>query len=392
MYDAAVIGGGLAGCSAAIRLAEQGYNVVLFEANTYPHHKVCGEFLSPGCTHLLDDLRVLDTLNKAGAVRLDSAVITTQDGHQWITSMPGALGISRYALDAALKDRAESQGVRLHQQTTVTDIKGTLGEGFTVSARSRTSIQDVKARVVIGAHGKSSRVDRILKRSFLTTTHGFIGLKNHFAGVEMPRRVELYTFPGGYCGMSEVENGWTNVCLLARQSVFRSTGAQIAAFIEWIQLQNPGLRVRLASAQPIHENWLTIAQVPFARKSPAEQDILMVGDASGMIAPVTGDGMEIALQTGMLASTCTAAFLDGVLTTDELVRHYSHTWRQAFGFRLRMGHMLQAIMLRPRWIMPGIRLLNRVPALGQYLVNSTRSGEGGNKHDVYSGRSHRRTG
>lgn len=391
-YDAAIIGGGLAGCSAAIRLAEQGFKVVLYEANAYPHHKVCGEFLSPGCARLLDDLHILKALNNAGAVPLDSAVITTQQGQQWVTPMPGALGISRYTLDSVLIQQAKASGVHIHEQTTVTHIQGTLSHGFEITARTRQTLLHHQARIIIGAHGKRSTIDRILNRSFLNSSYAFIGLKNHFAGIHMPRRVELYTFPGGYCGMSEVENGLTNVCLLARQEVFRSAGAQIDRFFEWMQTQNPHLRARLMNAQPVHESWLSIAQIPFAHKNPVEHDVLMVGDAAGLITPVTGDGMEIALQSGAVVSRYAAAYLNGAISARELVRNYAAAWRQTFGFRLKMGRILQAIMLRPRYLSPGINLLNRLPRLGQYLVNSTRSKERRSMYDRYSGRSHRHTG
>ena len=56
LFDVAVIGGGVAGCAAAIQLAQKNLRVVLCEAKSYPHHKVCGEFLSPECTRLLDSL------------------------------------------------------------------------------------------------------------------------------------------------------------------------------------------------------------------------------------------------------------------------------------------------------------------------------------------------
>src|SRR5258708_26418907 len=101
---------------------------------------------------------------------------------------------------------------------------------------------------VSGARGNGSSVDRALNRRFLRKSQPFVGLKAHFRGSRLPGRIELYTFPGGYCGMSEVEGGRVNVCLLVRDSVLRagsvlgsSDSSALDHFIQWIRWQNPNL-------------------------------------------------------------------------------------------------------------------------------------------------------
>src|SRR5215216_4329569 len=98
-YDAAVVGGGPAGCSAAISLAAGGARVVLLEARAYPHDKLCGEFLSPECVPLL-----------------------------------GALGLSPAlrALGHAMAQRAQVAGAELRTGQAVTAITGSLAQGFTL--------------------------------------------------------------------------------------------------------------------------------------------------------------------------------------------------------------------------------------------------------------------
>src|SRR5512147_165160 len=99
IYDAAVVGGGPAGISAAITLAQRGVRVVLFEAKSYPHHKVCGEFLSPECLYLLNELGAKETVQALGPISIETARFTEPGGTTWETRLPGtAWSISRALL------------------------------------------------------------------------------------------------------------------------------------------------------------------------------------------------------------------------------------------------------------------------------------------------------
>lgn len=377
MFDIAIIGGGLAGCNAAITLAQRNRRVLLLEAKPYPHPKVCGEFLSPECVSLFAESDFLPVLQQLNPVTIKTVRITSPDGSAWKTEFPApALGISRFALDAAFAHYAAQKGVEVNEGVRVTEIEGSLRECFSLTAQTLHGTQTFQAAAVIAAHGKRSTLDRHLNRAFLNRSQPYVALKRHFKGLPLPNHIDLHVFRGGYCGMSEVENGITNVCLLVRQDVFQSASKDappsIEGFIRWMCSQNPHLRAWFAQAVPVYSEWLSIAQVPFVSKTSVEGDVLLAGDAAGVIAPLAGDGMAMALHSGKLAALFMDRYLAQELSASELKKTYGRAWNANYSRRLRLGRMLQSVMLRPALLAPGLRLLNLFPALGNFLVAQTR--------------------
>jgi flavin-dependent dehydrogenase len=382
LHDVAVVGGGPAGCSAAIQLAQHGARVVLLEARLYPHDKLCGEFLSPECAGLLHRLGVTPALHALGPALIETACLTAPDGAAWESRLPGtALGVTRRALDNALAHTARTAGVDLRAGAAVTHIEGRLADGFQLRTTGSTT-ESLRARAVIAAHGRRGALDRVLGRRFLQQPQPFVALKAHFAGPALPGRIELHGFAGGYCGMSEVERGTApggraaNVCLLVHETVFRrAPGAgvdKVPAFIRWMQKQNPRLEAWLARATSLDERWLSIAQVPFGPKQPVVAEVLMAGDSAGLITPLAGDGIAMALRGGQLAAERVLACLGGELTAAELCGGYAADWRREFGGRVRLGRLLQIFMLRPALLGLGLRLLNAASPLGEYMLAHTR--------------------
>jgi flavin-dependent dehydrogenase len=381
-FDVAVVGGGPAGCSAAIHLALRGANVVLLEARAYPHDKLCGEFLSPECAGLLDQLGLTPALRGLGPAPIETACLSAPDGAAWESKLPGmALGITRRALDHALARRAQAAGAELCAGLIVTHIDGRLADGFQLRAIGGNA-GPIRARCVIAAHGRRAALDRALGRRFLRRPQPFVAFKAHFAGPPLPGRIELHGFPAGYCGLSELERGTApagraaNVCLLVHEAAFRRAGGagaeRVPAFIGWMRKQNPRLEAWLSQATQLDERWLSIAQVPFGPKRPVVAEVLMAGDAAGLITPLAGDGIAMALRGGQMAAERVLAYLAGEQTAAEVCQGYARDWRRQFGRRVQLSRLLQVFMLRPRLLGLGLRLLRAAPAMGDYMLTHTR--------------------
>jgi menaquinone-9 beta-reductase len=367
MYDAIIIGAGLAGCSTAIQLAQQGHRVLLLEQQQYPTHKLCGEFLSVEVISIFERLGILDAVRSAGAVPIRHASVSTCTGQSFRSDLPGtALGLSRYRLDSILMQQAEAVGATCKDGTAVTAISGNLQQGFTVATRQDT----FAARMVIGAYGKRSGLDRSLTRPFVQRASPFVAFKAHYTGLELPSVVELHAFPGGYCGLSQIEAGRVNVCWIGhdqRMQAAAGTGERNS-----VLLQNPILAKRLEAMECISSASQALSQITFELKGKFDQDVWMIGDTAGMIAPLCGDGMAMALRSAELAVPMASAFLQGTLEIEMLKRRYTSAWNNEFRTRLQLGRLMHYGFIYPAVARVGVQLCHQIPALGNALIRATR--------------------
>ncbi len=371
-YDAVVIGGGLAGCSTALQLARRGHEVLLAEQSTYPRHKLCGEFLSPEAQASFQRLGVLDAVHEAGAAPITQTVLTAPNGTRSDHSLPDtALGLSRYQLDRLLFRRACAAGADGRSGTRVESVDGTFADGFTVTAGGDT----VEARLVLGAYGRRGRLDRTLDRPFLDQQTPYVGFKAHFAGPAastLQNTIELHSAPGGYCGLSPVEDDRINVCWIGHTDALKDAGGTPQAMLDEGLRQNPVLDDRLQGLTRVSDQFEAVSQVPLMPKSRFADGVCMIGDSAGMIAPLCGDGMAMALRTADLVTPLAAAYLDDQRPASAFRRAYRRKWTERFGRRMRLGRWIHAAAFRrgaARLLVQGCRLL---PPLARWLIRTTR--------------------
>ena len=368
-YDVLIIGGGLAGCSAAIQLAERGRRVLVLEKQRYPAHKLCGEFLSVEVQAMFEKLGVSEAVWKAGARPIDHTVITTTDGPVFESALPGtALGLSRYALDRLLFDRARAVGADAQDGVAARAVEGSLDEGFAVA----TTEGSFSARLVLGAYGKRGLLDRKLERPFLQARSPFVAFKAHYEGIALPRVIELHAFPGGYCGLSHVEQGRINACWIGREETLKAAGGTPQAMIEQSLLQNPTLAGRFQAMERVTDKFIAVSQITFIQKGVFAGDVCMIGDTAGMIAPMCGDGMAMALRSAELEVPLSSAFLDGTMTAGHFRERYAQAWRREFGLRMRLGRWMHHAYCRPAVSRLGVGAVRRLPGLGRWLIRKTR--------------------
>ena len=329
-----IIGGGLAGLTSAIHLAQHNINVLLIEKSSFPRHKVCGEYVSNEILPYLKRIGV--TLESNTPKQITDFLFSTRKGRKLTSRLPiGGIGISRYELDLVLYHCALKNGVTIVKDTVKTVEHE--HDFFEVNTEGNGKFT---AKIVIGAFGKRSNLDRELSRTFIKKKSPWLAVKCHYKGEFPDHLVGLFNFKGGYCGVSKVENNHVNVCYLADYKTFKKH-KNINEYQNKVLSENPDLKRMFNDFKSVFDKPLTISQIAFDTKPAVENHILMVGDTAGLIHPLCGNGMAMAIHSAKICSDLIIRYLSGdIKNRNEMERLYQKEWNINFKSRVKMGRFL----------------------------------------------------
>ena len=356
-FDLAIIGGGPAGCSAAITAACSGASVVLFEARDYPRHKVCGEFVS---AEALDVLANLLGKSEAAQAMFEGAPAIHRTrlwlGMRKIEAQvsPAALSITRYDLDAQLWSAAQAAGVETRANCEVSSVGG---DG---PFRLVTFAGEFSARALIIAAGRWSQFTS--GRNVLSGPK-YIGVKGHFRDSAPSPTTDLYFFEGGYCGVQPVAKDIVNACAMVR--------SDCATSLKEVFQQHPRLASRTADWAPVTP-LVTTAPLIYRQATPVEGNIVFSGDAAAFINPFVGDGISIALRSGQVAAQCLAKFLSGEITLRQAVGAYQVEYSRQFVPLLLAAARVRSLLALPHLARSATFELLRLPGVMPYVIRRTR--------------------
>lgn len=362
--DILVIGAGLAGLVSAIHLSRAGFSVTLVEKQELPRHKVCGEYISNEVLPYLKSLKIpLEPLNP---VRINRFRLSAPSGKTVETTLGmGAFSVRRYTFDEYLASLAKKCGVQFHTRTTIEQVDW---DGTEMIARTPLG-ESFQSRLVIGAYGKRSVLDRTLDRPFFQKKVDYVGIKTYFKVPDFPEDlVELHNFPGGYCGLSKVENGWVNAAYLTSASSLKKMNG-VQQLQEQVLSTNPHLKSMFRQPQMLPKP-LVISNVSFVPKRLITNHVLMAGDAAGMIPPLAGNGMAMAIHSAKILSETAIPFLQGDLSRTQMEARYEQKWNRQFRRRLFWGRQLQKYM-GSRSMELGVGTLTLFPGILSLIVRQT---------------------
>jgi flavin-dependent dehydrogenase len=370
LYDCAIIGGGVAGLTLALQLAQAGRQVVLFEKETYPFHRVCGEYISMENYDFL--CRIGVPLAEMNLPRMTRFTVSSPSGvalHHRLDI--GGLGITRYVLDQLLARLATQHGALIQEGTRVTDVVFA-GDQFTLTTAEGGTY---RARLACGAWGKHANLDSKLHRAYLEPSRHarqFVAVKRHLEGVAFPEAmVEMHNFKDGYCGLSPVAGGLTNCSYISDVRNLRTNGNSVAKMERQVLMQNPLLRPYLEAAHRQSTPPIVISQITFRERSTVEDHVLMLGDAAGTIAPLAGNGMSMGMNASFLLHGLLLEFLDGRLSRAELEQQYTRAWRSLLSLRITAGRLIHQVFGSPQLTTAGIQVLKRLPFMTDFILRLT---------------------
>jgi len=363
-FDVIIIGGGLAGLSSAIHLTKAGIEVLVIEKNMYPKHKVCGEYISNEVLPYLAYLEI--DVFQLGAQKINKFEISTPKSKLIKASLPlGGFGISRYTLDEALAKKAIHDGASIIEDSVI-DIQF-LNDYFSVQTKEKT----FHSRIVIGAYGKRASLDIKLDRNYIKRKSPFLAVKTHVKGDFPNDVVALHNFKGGYCGVSKVENDTINLCYITTFEAFKKY-KDIEDFQEKVVFKNEYLKTIFKHAQPVFHAPLTISQISFANKNPIENHIIMCGDTAGLIHPLCGNGMSMAIRSAQMASLLIIDYLQEKIESRlALEIAYQKAWNKEFKNRLKVGRIVAKLFSKNQLSEMLIPIIKYIPNLLPKIVKLT---------------------
>ena len=352
-FDLAIIGGGPAGTAAAITAARSGGRVLLLERGCFPRHKVCGEFISPEGVALLEDLGLHDLVRRAP--RIARARIFAERSVAEAPLFPAAASVSRYELDHALWRLAIAAGADCRQQV---EARAITGSGPFELA---TSGGDFTARTVINASGRWSNLRR--SRLARAPREKWVGWKAHYRQPGLAESVDLYFFADGYCGVQPFADGCVNVCGLVR--------AAGAGSMRQLLALHPELWGRSRAWQQVTETMATSPLV-FAPPDAGEGDVLFAGDAAGFIDPFVGDGISLALRSGVMAASALAEVGAGKRSVAEAAATYRRQYARELRPLFRNAGWLRQLTSVPRALHRPVMAVIGLPRVTRFLFGKTR--------------------
>jgi flavin-dependent dehydrogenase len=343
----------------AMRLASAGREVTLLEKEQSAHHKVCGEFLSREAVEYLREAGVDPLTLGAATIRFIRLSVNKKVVDAVLPFT--AVSLSRCTLDEALLSRATLAGCNVQRGAFVECLTNRDGQ-WHAQLRGGASWAAPTAYLATGKH----------------TLRGFerapcaqgdlVGFKLHWrlapAQTESLREyMELFLFSGGYGGLCLVEEDIANLCLVVRRTNLRKLGGWprlLASILD----RNTQLSHLLDGAQPMWQQPLAIASIPYGYLAGRPNGLWCIGDQAAVIPSFTGDGMSIALHSAALAAQM---FLDGKSS-----RQYHRTLHQ----HLHRGMSLATLLSRAMVTRPGRTLapvaLSLFPNAMRWIASSTR--------------------
>ena len=378
MHDVAVIGAGPGGSATAHYLARRGLSVLLLDKASFPRDKTCGDGLTPRAVGVLQDMDLVDELKRVGHIikrfevfapngKRSGDAITVRDG------LPDfSLVVPRLLLDDRIRQRAEDSGAQFVPHAQVLDIQRVNAHvELKVERDGKTETQ--QARIAVIATGANTRL--LLQTKVLTQQPKvMVASRAYFDGVRGLSDVWTLRFDGvpmpGYGWVFPTGAETANIGVGYFKEGRNTSAAQPFAKF----LQSPAVRHILAQAKQIGPTKGYPLRDDFLSSPTFTERMFVVGEAAGLVNPLTGEGIDYALESGRIA----AGHIVGMFARDDfsLGQHqaYDATLREHFQSLFEFCVKVRALCLRPFVLNTLVSVANRRDDLRSRLVSVVLGG------------------
>ncbi len=378
MSDVIIVGAGPAGSVLATLLAQRSIDTLLLDKATFPRPKVCGEYLSPGTVRQLDRLNLLDAVRAGGPRRLWGMTVVSPDGTTFTAAYPAtaetrgarpyALSIPRAALDEIFLLHARRWGVKCLEGFQVTDLIREDGRVCGVKGIGPQGPETYRARIVVGADGRTSVVARRLNLYQPHPTLHRMALMAYFEGASGLQDHGLICIGDrSYCILNPIGESLINAGIVADQGVIQDWKGHLGDLFDRTLPPFPRAVEALGKMRRIGPV-RCLGPLAYRARRTASAGALLIGDAAGFYDPFTGEGVFHALQSAGRAALLIGETLASGGPAPPLLTHFNRRQRRARAARERLGAALQAIVSRPPIANAFARVLLRRPGLADLLM------------------------
>jgi 2-polyprenyl-6-methoxyphenol hydroxylase-like FAD-dependent oxidoreductase len=362
-----VVGGGPAGGFCAFLLRQAGFPVVLFEAAPKVERKVCGEYLSPAASKLFEQAGLPNFLSERFPP-LDGIIFFTPDGREVKTHFPRMEGrpsqgyaLDRVAMEEALLNLSREAGAEVRMGCRVRSVKRR-EEGWELLLETG---ERVEADLLIGADGRRSLVAKSLQLDRNRTSRR-VALHCFLPGaLPEPRYGQMYFFEdGAYLGLNASPAGTVNFSLVCDVSQIKKIGSPEKVVAHYLS-QAPSLQevVSWQESIPVH----TTYPVHHSVKRSFDRRAALIGDAAGLIDPLTGEGIYIALWSAFHLTEQLKRMGDEE-SVESCLQKYAELKERNFRGKNRLSRFFQWVLKRPALVNRIATYLQKKPARADAFI------------------------
>jgi len=319
--DVLVVGGGPAGSTISVLLAEQGWNVHILEKDPHPRFHI-GESLLPHSLPVLKRLGVLQEVEKIGIIKYGAEMISLRYGRSHMyyfskafdESQPYAFEVKRSEFDAILLRNAISKGVTVHEGVKAQRVEFRPGQSSLIHTEDREGRPGIwDAKFVVDASGRDTFLSNQLGGKRRSQQHSSAAIFGHFEGVvRLPGKDEGNITAGwlndGWCWLIPFKDGTTSVGVVCPPDYIKSRTVPLDQFLLDTLRQSPLIAQRMERAKPLTETYAA-ANFSYRRDTMSGDGYLMVGDAFAFIDPIFSSGVHLALNSGTRGAKVVDAYL-----------------------------------------------------------------------------------